>query len=274
MIEQKQVNSIEEALADLGVTENTLTVEEKKSLDEKGYAIFPGLIDPKWLQQLQDRFDELLKLEGDLGGTEVHQEVGAHRLSNLMNKGEVFDRCYTHPKVLAAMYHIIKSDFKVSAMNGRDALPGHGLQALHEDWNDSFFEEGEFKKDGAYREPGDPAYVAISLWMLDDFTEDNGATRVVPGTHLKKAPQFYLKDRIVDHPDQVLVTGKAGTMVVMNSHLWHGGTINKTSSRRRVLHPYYVARQFDQQQNQREYILKETYERISSAARYLLDVEE
>jgi ectoine hydroxylase-related dioxygenase (phytanoyl-CoA dioxygenase family) len=109
--------------------------------------------------------------------------------------------------------------------------------------------------------------------MLDDFKEDNGATRVVPGTHLKKAPQFCIEDRIADHPEQVLVTGKAGTVVVMNSHLWHGGTNNITGESRKVLHPYYVAREFKQQQDQRKYITKETYERISPAARYLLDVE-
>ncbi|MEH7304578.1 phytanoyl-CoA dioxygenase family protein [Neobacillus drentensis] len=270
---QEKIKSFTEALTIFGVNENTLTEQEKKDLDEKGFVIFENLIDEKWLNELREKYNDLVEIEGAEAGTEVHQEAGTHRLSNLMNKGEVFDGCYTHPKVLASIYHIIKREFKVSAMNGRDAVKGHGLQALHEDWNDSFFEEGVMEKDGDYRNPADPFNVAISLWMLDDFKEDNGATRVVPGTHLKKAPQFYLKDRLADHPEQVLVTGKAGTVAVMNSHLWHGGTNNLTGESRRVLHPYYVAREFKQQQDQRKYITKETYDRISPAARYLLDVE-
>jgi ectoine hydroxylase-related dioxygenase (phytanoyl-CoA dioxygenase family) len=266
--------TIEEALTQLGVSDATLTAEERQRLDEDGYLIFPDLIDPVWLKALQDRFDALLAEEGERAGTEVHQEAGTRRLSDLMNKGAVFDGCYTHPKVLAAIHHILQSDFKVSAMNGREPVQGGGFQAWHEDWNEAFFDSPEQNQwNGAYREPDDSFYVAISLWMLDDFSETNGATRVVPGSHRSRAPQFAMADRRADHPKQVLLTGKAGTVVVMNSHLWHGGTTNVSGARRRVLHPYYVARQFAQQEDQRRYIRRETYERISPAARYLLDVE-
>lgn len=269
----QRMTSIEEALQALGVSAETLSAAEKQSLDELGYVVFPGLIGPRWLNDLQSTYDALLAEEGSSAGTEVHQERGTARLSDLMNKGEVFDGCYTHPKVIAAIHHILGGEFKVSAMNGREALEGGGLQALHEDWNDSFFDEPTGPQDGDYRKPGDPFYVAISLWMLDDVTEENGATRVVPGSHRKRAPQFEIADRTAPHPDEVLVTGRAGTVVVMNSHLWHGGTVNQSGARRRVLHPYYVARQFKQQQDQRKYIRKATYDRISPAARYLLDVD-
>lgn len=272
MSDNRKITCIEDALKELGVTEMTLSNEEKQSLDEKGYVIFPNLINEDWLKQLQQAYDQLQKEEGNTAGKEVHQEGGTSRLSDLMNKGEVFDGCYTHPKVVAAIHHILNSDFKVSAMNGREALKGGGLQALHEDWNESFFDATD-NPDGDYRNPADPFYVAISLWMLDDLTEHNGATRVVPGSHHKRAPQFELDDRLANHPDQALLTGQAGTVAVMNSHLWHGGTTNQTGDRRRVLHPYYVARQFQQQQDQGKYIRKSTYDRISPAARYLLDVD-
>ncbi|PSR20531.1 MAG: phytanoyl-CoA dioxygenase [Sulfobacillus acidophilus] len=264
---------MEKALSSLGVTDDTLTDEERTRLDEDGYLLFPGLIEPGWLSALQARFDELLAEEGALAGTEVHQEPGTRRLSDLMNKGVVFDGCYTHPKVLAAIHHILKAPFKVSAMNGREPLRDGGFQAWHEDWNEAFFDSPEQNHwDGDYRSAQDPFYVAISLWMLDDFTSDNGPTRVVPGSHRWRAPQFEMADRKADHPAQVLLTGSAGTVAVMNSHLWHGGTTNQSGARRRVLHPYYVARQFPQQENQRQYIRRETYERISPAAQFLLDV--
>lgn len=271
---QSQISNIEEALALLGATDDTLSSDERRQLDEKGYIVVPGLIDRQWLTELQETFDRLLEEEGAAAGSEVHQESGTRRLSDLMNKGAVFDGCYTHPKVLAAIYHILKMEFKVSAMNGREPLQGGGYQAWHEDWNEAFFDTvKENQCSGDYRIPGAPFYVAISLWMLDDFAEDNGPTRVVPGSHHWRAPQFEMPDRRVDRPDQVLLTGEAGTVAIMNSHLWHGGTTNRTGARRRVLHPYYIARPYPQQEDQRSYIRRSTYERISLAARYLLDVE-
>jgi ectoine hydroxylase-related dioxygenase (phytanoyl-CoA dioxygenase family) len=88
-----------------------------------------------------------------------------------------------------------------------------------------------------------------------------------------KAPQFILEDREAPHPDEIKVLGKAGDVIVFNSHLWHGGTTSYSDAKRRVLHPYYVAREFAQQQDQRKHIIKETYDRITPAARYILDVE-
>jgi ectoine hydroxylase-related dioxygenase (phytanoyl-CoA dioxygenase family) len=67
--------------------------------------------------------------------------------------------------------------------------------------------------------------------MLDDFTLENGALRVVPGSHRwKRLPQDALSDPLAPHDGEVLVTAPAGTVVVMNAHAWHGGTENRPSS--------------------------------------------
>jgi ectoine hydroxylase-related dioxygenase (phytanoyl-CoA dioxygenase family) len=261
MSEKTEVNNIQEALAVLGVTETTLTDAEKQSLNEKGYVIFNNMVDPVWLKELQDKYEALMEKEGSAAGTEVHKEAGTRRLADLVNKGEVFDGAYTHPKVLAAIYQIIGRDFKLSALNGRDAMPGQGNQQLHADWGP--------------RRLSQPQDVAISIWMLDDFTSENGATRVVPGTHLLEGlPQDYVEDPAAPHLDEVLVTAPAGSVVVLSSHLWHGGTTNRTTKTRRAIHPYYIAREHSQQQDMKEYIRVSTYNRISPAARYILDVQE
>ncbi|AZN40297.1 phytanoyl-CoA dioxygenase family protein [Paenibacillus albus] len=255
------VTTTEEALRLLGAEEGLLSKEEKASLDELGFVIFHDLIDPEWIDSLRERYEYLMEEEGAKAGLEVHQEAGTRRLSDLANKGEDFDGTYTHPKILAAVNYILKRDFKVSAMNGRDAIPGEGHQSLHADWT-------------APRKIEEPFHVAISIWMLDDFTMDNGATRVVPGTHLLKgSPSDYMEDPSSPHPDELIVTGRAGTVIVLNSHTWHGGTTNRTDKSRRALHPYFTAREFPQQQNMRDSIRKVTYDRISPAARYLLDVD-
>lgn len=260
MSEWARVANITEAMKELGVTTTTLSDDEKRQLDEQGYVLFPGLIDEAWLNQLRAKYEELMEKEGQSAGQEVHQEKGTRRLSDLPNKGEVFDRIYTHPKLLAAVYYVLGREFKLSSLNGRDAIPGEGHQGLHTDWG--------------RREPGEPFHVVNSLWMLDDFTRENGATRVVPGTHrLFKTAHEVMADPADTHPEEVLAIAPAGTVLVFNSHLWHGGTRNTTQNTRRALHAYFTAREFPQQLSQRQYIRLETFRRLSPAARYILDIE-
>ncbi|MEP7359798.1 MAG: phytanoyl-CoA dioxygenase family protein, partial [Anaerolineales bacterium] len=139
------------------------------------------------------------------------------------------------------------------------ALPGSGNQALHADWR------------GAV-EPGD-YHVCNSAWLLDDFTESNGATRVIPGSQRSgKTAKEVLADPAATQPDEVLVIAPAGTVAVFNSHTWHGGTLNRTDRPRRVLHSYFTHRGEEQQLDQKKYIRPETYERLSPEARFILDV--
>ncbi|MDA0195046.1 MAG: phytanoyl-CoA dioxygenase family protein, partial [Bacteroidetes bacterium] len=64
----------------------------------------------------------------------------------------------------------------------------------------------------------------------------------------------------------------AGTVVIFNSHTWHGGTINQTDKPRRAVHSYFCQHAQPQQVDQKRYIRKETLARINKATRALLDV--
>lgn len=260
MLVENRVTSIEDALARLGVTETTLSDAEKESLDINGFVLLPGVIEEKWLEELRQAYEDLMEKEGVQAGLEVHQEAGTRRLADLVNKGAIFDRVYTHPKVLAGIYHVLGREFKLSSLNARDALPGQGHQGFHADWGDASF-DGKFYS------------VCNSIWMLDDFTPENGATRVIPGRHRWPGlPKDQLADPYASHPEEVLLLGPAGSVGIFNSHLWHGGTTNRTAQTRRALHCYYTARDLPQQLDQAKYIRRETYDRISPAARYILDV--
>ena len=115
--------------------------------------------------------------------------------------------------------------------------------------------------------------VCNSIWLLDDFTAENGATRVVPGSHRSGLhPREALADPKAPHPEEVLLTAPAGTVVVFNSHTWHGGTLNRTSRPRRALHSYFCRRDQPQQLDQRRYLRPETRARLSEAALWILDV--
>jgi len=249
----------EEVLEELGASERSLTEEERMSLDERGFVVFHDVLDDGTLCALREKYEELMRKEGASAGMEVHQEQGTRRLSDLVNKGEVFDAVYLHPKVLAAARQIIGRPFQLSSLNARDAIPGEGLQALHADWG--------------RRRADEPYHVCNSIWLIDDFTEANGATRLVPGTHKTgDAPADVLADPSSPHPDEVKLIAPAGAVCVFNAHVWHGGTLNRTDRTRRALHAYYVAREWPQQLHQAEYIRKRTYDRLSPAARYILNV--
>ena len=121
-------------------------------------------------------------------------------------------------------------------------------------------------------EPGDH-YIGNSILLLVDFTEKDGATRVVPGSHRsEKIPSDVMRNRFDPHRYEVKLLAPVGTVIVFNSHVWHGGTLNASSVRRRAMHSAFVLRDQDQQTEQRKRIQPEMYARLSEAARYILDV--
>lgn len=246
------------ALAGLGVTAGSIDDETRERLDRDGYAPLPGVLTGRQLTVMRARLGDLLAAEGERAGLEVHQEAGADRLADLVNKDPVFDVCFTDPRLLACIAHVL-GEFKLSSLNFRAALPGYGLQGLHT--------EGKPVTDPA-------AYqVCNSIWLLDDFTVDNGATRVVPGSHRSgRVPGEAMSDVRAAHPEEVLLLAPAGTVVVFNSHLWHGGTVNRSTAPRRALHSYFTRRGNSQQLNQGKYIRQETLSRLDPAARFILDV--
>jgi ectoine hydroxylase-related dioxygenase (phytanoyl-CoA dioxygenase family) len=233
---------------------------ERRALDEQGFVLLSAIIDPAWLEDLRVRFDELAGTEGAAGGQEVHTEAGTQRLSDLVNKGAVFDRLWSHPRVLGCVAHILGQDtFRLSSLNAREALPGQGHQNLHADWGG--------------RDMADPWCVTNTMWLLDDYDGHNGSTRIVPGTHLLPGgPADHLVDLTDAHPKETIVTAAAGTVIVFNAHCWHGGTRNANGRRRRVCHGYYTRRNLPQQTDQRAYLRPETRIRLTAAQRWILDV--
>jgi hypothetical protein len=252
--------STPEAMAQLGVTEETLTAEQREHLDTHGYLPLINHMPDGMLEELRARTDELLALEGQKAGHETPQGPGVTALADLINKGEVFERLFTDPTVVAAAWHVLGDNVRVNSLNYRASLPGEGHQGLHGDWPGAVA-DGDF-------------HILNSMWILDDFTDDNGATRAVPGSHRSgRAPADDLDgDPKRDHPDQVLLTAPAGSVVIFNAHVWHGGTQNRTDRPRRGMTMSYRRRDEPQQLDQAAYLRKAVWDRLSPAARYLLGV--
>ena len=251
---------INEALYSFGVKEDSLSDDDKASLDQDGFLRVEDALTDEQLALQRHRVDQIIEAEGDDAGIEVHKEMGADRLGDLVNKDPNFDICFSHPILLAAVRHVVGGDFRLGALNARNVYPGHGHQAFHQD-------------SGEAATPGDYQYVN-SIYFLVDFTEENGPTRVVPGSHRwGKLAADVMDDPTDHHPDEILLTGKAGTAYIFNAHLWHAGTLNRTDANRPAIFAYFGRRDVPQYIDQRKYITAETHERLSDAARYILDIQ-
>lgn len=256
-------------LSQLSVQSDTLTLAEKNFLDKEGYLNLGQLLSVSQVEEINAKISSLMNAEGDKAGSELldspyirhPKEAGADRLADLVNKGEVFDIFYTHPRVLAGIAHVLGTSIKLSSLNYRAAKPGLGLQKLHVDWHESV-DPGHYK-------------VCNSIWLLDAFSKENGATRIVPGTHRSAVlPQDVLQDPEAPHPNEVIIEAPAGTVFIFNSHAWHGGTTNRTEKSRRSIHSYFCQADQPQQVDQSRYIRKETLSRLSLAAIRILGLKD
>jgi ectoine hydroxylase-related dioxygenase (phytanoyl-CoA dioxygenase family) len=231
------------------------------ALDREGYVILRDMATPEWLEAVRARLDELEVAEGTNAAKEHHQEEGAGRLANLVNKGRVFEHAWCNPLLLACCAHMFQRPFKLSSLNGREAKLGGGHQPLHGDWRPP-------------RGDARAVHVCNGLWAIDDLRRDNGASRLVPGSHLLPGkPEEMMADPNAPHPREIIAEVPAGSVVMRNAHTWHGGTNNTSGARRRVLHACYTAREHPQQQDQRRWLLPETRAWLTPAQRELLDVE-
>ncbi len=214
------------------------------------------------LGQLRSRVAELFAAEGLQAGAEFKQEPFSKRLANLADKGEVFQSLVATPELLELVGHVLGPEFKLSSLNARQAPPHNGwTQPLHADMSAVADDRG--------------FWVCNSVWMLDDFTPQNGALRAVPGSHhWRRLPGDALADPRAPHPDEALLTGAAGDVLVMNAHMWHGGLANTTAAPRTAVHVFFVRRDKPQQQYQKQLLRPETQAALSRHLRQLLALDD
>jgi ectoine hydroxylase-related dioxygenase (phytanoyl-CoA dioxygenase family) len=210
----------------------------RADLDRHGLARVAGAITANELAEAKARILEQAAGE-DAAGVAFHDggadDRGARngpnqRVWNLINKGEIFRRLVLNETVRALIAHVLGEEVLLSSFTGNLANPGGLAQGLHRD-------------DGyAPRDLGIPI-VANSLYMLDDFTEENGGTRVAPGSHLGPGSSA------VAPPNTVAATGPAGTVMIFDGRLWHGTGANRSTVRRAGLLGYYCRPFVRQQEN-------------------------
>lgn len=179
-------------------------------------------------------------------------ETGNQRVWNLLNKGDIFARLVVNETACALARHMLGQNITLFSATANIARRGGVAQRLH---GDQVFA------------PSNTPYplIANTMWMLDEFTAENGATRVVPGTHT--AGRWPGDD---EQDDALMATGPAGTLMVWDGRLWHGAGANVTDTPRHGLIIAYGAAFLRSQENHTVSVRADVIDRGSPELRELI----
>jgi ectoine hydroxylase-related dioxygenase (phytanoyl-CoA dioxygenase family) len=188
-----------------------------KELRTQGFTILRGVVEPERLDALRNALDRVYRDEAHVPRQTA--EKGCLRGYNLVRRDTLFREALQEPAVVELAEAMLGQDCILHSFESRSALPGGGQQLLH--------------RDMPY---ADGVCLSVNcVWMLDDFTEENGATRVVPFSHLRaEGPEA---NRV--YQDEYLAIEPAGTVLLFNMLTWHGGGHNRTNRIRRAFHVHY-----------------------------------
>lgn len=181
-----------------------------------GYVILPDLLSPAELDEIRESVAPLLELKGR-NNFEGHS---TQRIYSVLNKTRACDRIADHPRVLALLDRLFLPNYLLSMLQVINILPGEQAQMLHTD--DGFYPLPRPRK----------ALGAATIWAIDDFTAENGATDILPGSHL-------WGDRLPDGETREPVVMRAGSCVFFVGTLWHGGGANRSENSRLALTAQY-----------------------------------
>ena len=198
-----------------------------------GYTIVEDAVEPDLVDALEA---ELLRLERELGAQparNIFEGTRTVRIYNLLARGKVFERVPVHASVLPIVERVLDRGCLVSSLSSIAIGPDETAQPLHAD-------------DQAIPLPRPHVPIIVnSMWAITDFTDENGATRIVPGSHRRDhAPA--LGTPYETRPAEM----KRGSVMVYDGSMWHGGGANRTGARRVGIAMNYCAGWIRQQENQ------------------------
>ena len=196
------------------LVEGVNVTERVAEIEAQGYTIIPDFVQPKEIARIRHAFDTEVRItEMRAIGTDTGKTLRAH---NLLAKTRAVDYLFLDPRIRALIEGVLGPRVQINVTTLFNILPGETKQFLHQD-------------DGLWpiKRPH-PHFVCNALIALDDFDLENGATHIVPYSHS-------WHDRPVDQSIETLqVTMRAGTMLMWEGGLWHGGGANTSKDRERL----------------------------------------
>lgn len=190
---------------------------DRSQLHRDGYALLRRAIPAEWLGALRDAFDAGVK-----PSEQWPVPRGADWRHSMLDLDTDVQAVCRLPELLAVVGALIGERFFLAQVEGREPLAGGGHQGLH--------------RDLSAQRPGD---TVNALAFFDDYGPENGATRLVPGSHRPApgGPSFDLNDE----SRSTQLAGTAGDILVFDADLLHAGSLNSSGARRRSILIGYFA---------------------------------
>lgn len=188
-------------------------------MDVYGFTLLDSVLSPEEVEAMRD---SLIFWEERVGDEQRFLGQAGH-VRNLPTLDPLFHRLIDHPRTLPIIEYVIGKAIILGSLNARIVRPGDPVQGLHSDIRADLLNMAS------------PVMVN-TVWLLDDFTVENGGTRIVPGSHrsgMAGPPEGMDVKFIYD------LVAPAGSVLVFNGQCWHGGGANQTNRRRHALFGHY-----------------------------------
>jgi len=208
----------------------SLPVDLKQHLERDGFYIFKEVLTPGELARARAGLERGVEITRELmGGTHIPSldpNDANIRVNNLPGIDDVFIDLLMREDALQAVVETIGEHFIISNFTANLALPGSGSMKLHSD------------QSLVIPEPWLVPWAVNVIWCLDDVTEENGATRYLPGSH-----RYTKRSELPDDAEAKTLPfeAPAGSFVLMEGRLWHTSGKNRThDEQRRMMFAYYA----------------------------------
>ncbi len=191
---------------------NSNTIIEK--IQKDSYAVVENALTAEAVAEIKDALAPYLK--GELMGRNDFEGFHSERVYALLTKTPGLAHIIEHPLTMGVVDEFLQPGYLLSAAIAINVHPGETPQDFHID-------------DGGNAEVlkrPRPMVGVSTIWALDDFTDDNGATEIIPGSHL------WGEDGTPREEEAVRITMPAGSVVIFAGNTFHRGGANNSGATR------------------------------------------
>ncbi|WP_373474720.1 phytanoyl-CoA dioxygenase family protein [Sphingorhabdus sp.] len=213
---------------------------KREIFDREGYVLFESVLDPEMIGDIRNALAPYLA--ADIAGRNDFEGLKTNRIYAMLAKGRMFADLACHPLALAFAEADLGKECLLSACLAINIHPGETVQPWHYD-------------DSHYRLPRPRQSLGVSaFWAIDETTELNGATEIIPGSHIWPEQNLpggntlaTFSDKrmrsVEEDPgareDSIQVTMLPGSLMLAKGTLWHRGGANRSDKSRMIITPQY-----------------------------------
>jgi ectoine hydroxylase-related dioxygenase (phytanoyl-CoA dioxygenase family) len=234
-------------------------------IDRDGFAIVRDVLSQDEVDRVKTRLVEVARLEHEASidqNPKWQDGPRNQRVFGLLNKGAGFVELAEHPVALELIGSLLDPAFLLSSLTANITGPGGRPMYLHYDQD-------------YVPQPWPPfPMVANIIWMLDDFTETNGATRFIPGSHRQDHSNWNPANLAQRGHETIAFGGEAGSLVCLDGRVLHQTGANQTADDlRHGVIAYYCQPWIRQQENASLSIRPEIWPTLSPTMRGLVGLK-